>query len=91
MDTFDISALPKEARTWVEERISSGLYDSPRAVLLSAMQALELYELDQKIELGIEQLERGEGRSYDENGLDDLKERIRRRGIERLEKQAKSA
>jgi Arc/MetJ-type ribon-helix-helix transcriptional regulator len=91
MNAFDPSSLPEKARAWLEERVRSGLYRSPEEVLASAMQALELFEIQQKVSAGLEQIERGEGREYDDDGLEALKERIKRQGRERLAARRESA
>ena len=91
MSTFDASSLPEKARAWVEEKLASGLYGSAEEVLSRAMQALELFEIQQKIDVGVEEIERGEGREYDDAGLEELRERIKRRGRERLAARQESA
>lgn len=91
MAGFETTSLPEEVRAWVEERVASGLYASPEEVLASAMRALEIFELQQKVEAGAQELERGEGRTYDDAGLRDLSERIKRQGRERLAAKQDSA
>ena len=84
MSPLNLSSLPEEARAWLEERVASGLYSTPEEVLSAAMQALELVELREQVELGIRQLEAGECRTYDLDGLSELKERICQRGAARI-------
>lgn len=58
------------------------------AVVLSASEYDALLDMKREqikaeIRIGLDQLDRGEGRSYDEAGLDDLAERVKRDGAER--------
>jgi prevent-host-death family protein len=58
------------------------------AVVLSAKEYDALIEMKRgrilaEIQIGLDQLDRGEGRSYDEAGLDGLAERIKRDGAAR--------
>lgn len=84
MQPFDINSLPEEIRLWIEEKIESGLYDSPEAVVETAILALEFYELNQELRVGLDQLDRGEYTEYDEAGLKELRDRICEEGERRL-------
>ncbi len=84
MGPLNTRSLPEEARVWVEERVASGLYESPEDVLSAAMEALELYELREQVQLGIQQLDAGMSTKYDQNSLEQLKTRIKERGAARL-------
>lgn len=84
MDTLNVSNLPDELRAWLEEKVASGLYESPEAVLTAAIQALELYELREQIAVGIRDAEEGRYTTYHAGALDLLKQRVRERGEARL-------
>ncbi len=83
--------IPTNIEAEIKGKVSSGLYKSPEEVLDNAMQALESFEMKQKVDLGIEQLDRGESEAYDEAGLSKLKARIRKRGMECLENHPETA
>ena len=58
------------------------------AVVLSASEYDALVQMKRErilaeIQIGLDQIDRGEGRVYDEAGLDDLAERVKRAGAER--------
>ena len=57
------------------------------AVVLSASEydalvAVKREQLLAELQVGLDQLDRGEGRDYDEAGLDELAERVKRGGAE---------
>lgn len=58
------------------------------AVVLSASEYDALVQMKRdrilaEIQIGLDQIDRGEGTAYDQAGLDDLAERIKRAGAER--------
>lgn len=83
--------LPPELEALVKRRLESGQYDSAAEVVRDALFLLDeldrfrnmrLEELKRDIAVGLEQLDRGEGVTFDET----LAERIKARGRARLER-----
>lgn len=88
---MNISLTPQLERL-VQKKVKSGDYLSASEVVREALRLLQerdairefrLAELRKEIQVGLDQLERGEGTTFDASGLkkymDDLKERGRRR------------
>ena len=78
----------------VKQKVQSGEYASESEVIQEALRLLEqrdkkLIELRAEIQIGLDQLERGEYTTYDEDGLKDLAKTIKSRGRERLESERK--
>jgi antitoxin ParD1/3/4 len=82
--TADIEAM-------INERLQSGLYDSPTEVLREGLRLLKEYdelrrirreELRQEVMRGVEQMRGGNYRTYDT--AEELGEEIIRRGMEKL-------
>src|SRR3990172_1842991 len=82
-------AIPPEFEQFVKHELASGNYQSAEEVVCDALQLLrdrKLYELRQKGDAGLQQLERGEGIEFkDDQALADFFEDIKVRGQERLE------
>lgn len=82
-------SLTPTLEEFVNQKVRSGMYSSASEVVRDALRLLEdrdhlrklrLVELRKEIAVGIEQLERGEYTTFDEN----LVEQIKARGRERL-------
>ncbi len=78
--------LPPELEQFVEEQVAVGHYESPQEVMVSAVRVLRDVEARQErfredVRLGMEQLERGEFIEYDEAGLRELFEDLKRRAV----------
>ena len=60
--------LPPELEAMVREKVQSGLYHDPGAVVQEALHLLDerdrLHRLRTAVLMGVEQIERGEGRPY---------------------------
>jgi len=86
---MNISLTP-QLEELVQKKVKSGLYTSASEVVREALRLLEEYdrlretridELRAKVLAGVEQLDRGEGRPFDEAAL----KRIRAKGQRRLQ------
>ena len=78
----------------VKQKVQSGEYASESEVIQEALRLLEqrdkkLIELRSDIQIGLDQLERGEYTTYDEDGLKDLAKTIKSRNRKRLESERK--
>jgi antitoxin ParD1/3/4 len=78
---MDVKLTP-ELEKWVQDRLATGMYTSESEVVREALRLMqrqeELYdnqrrELRAELEEGIEQLDRGEGRSFDSSAVADIK------------------
>ena len=78
----------------IKRKVESGKYGSPDEVLDKALAALEdreqalaeeFVDIEAKLAIADEQSKNGQYTVYDEAGLEDLKERIKRNGRERKE------
>ncbi len=78
----------------VRDKVKSGLYNSASEVVREALRLMEdrdrvremrLEDLRKEIQIGIDQLERGESTEYTTETLHELFDDIRARGKERLE------
>ena len=76
----------------IESKLKSGLYGSADDVVEKALELLdefdaelaqELADVRVKVQEGIDEIRRGEYTEYDDKGLNELKERIKREGRER--------
>ncbi len=85
-------SLTPEHEQLVYRKVASGLYGSPSEVIHEALSLLEdqertcdmpLDELRAKLDAGIEDIERGRVRRFDDQTVQD----IQRRGRERMNKQ----
>ncbi len=67
-----------EVQRLIEQKMVAGQYASENEVLLDALKALNLRdELDAKIQIGVDQLARGEATTYDSTALSEKFARIR--------------
>jgi putative addiction module CopG family antidote len=92
--------LPPELEQFVREQISNGYYDTESEAFLHAMELLRdwhhvrqmrLDDVRKKVMVGVEQLERGEYKEYDDNSLDELFQEIRNNTLARLAEQRRDA
>ena len=84
-------SLTPELETLVNEKVQSGLYNSASEVVREALRLLKeqdelrrirLEELRREIQIGIDQIERGEFTVYE--SAEDLAVEIKKRGRERM-------
>ncbi|MGH7931983.1 MAG: type II toxin-antitoxin system ParD family antitoxin [Candidatus Binataceae bacterium] len=77
-------SLTRELEKIVAERVSSGRYASASEVIREALRLLEerdqLNQLREEVRLGLEQLDQGRHRPFDDQALN----RIKRQGRERV-------
>ena len=82
--------LNPEQQKLIDQLVKSGLFSSPDEVIDTALHRLvedqnqDLEQLRQSVQVGLDQLERGEYTDYDDDGLKDLAEKIKTRGLDRL-------
>ena len=90
---MNVSLTPR-LEEYVKEKVKSGLYNSSSEVVREALRLMEerdrlrdirLDELRKEIQIGIDQIERGESTEYTTETLHELFDGIRARGKERLE------
>ena len=86
-------SLTKELETLVSKKVSSGRYHSASEVVREGLRLLEekdmlhharLEQLKRNVQLGIDQLDRGQGTLYTEESLRDLFENVKTEGRKRL-------
>ncbi len=86
-------ALTPELEALIHQQVKSGRYPSAGEVIRDALRLFkrqserpekELDALRRDIQIGIDELERGEYVEYDDDTLPQLVEDIKRRGLERL-------
>ena len=81
--------LNLEQQKLIEQMVESGLYKSTDEAIDTAISLLDqrnkkLDALREDVQVGLDQLERGEYTDYDDDGLKGLAESIKARGRERL-------
>src|SRR6266702_2105832 len=90
--------LPSDLEQFVTQKIESGKYDSASDVICAALWLLKdwdalrqcrLEELRREIQIGLEQLDRGEYTVYDDKSLKGLAEEIKAEGRRRLAQREK--
>jgi antitoxin ParD1/3/4 len=86
-------SLTKELESLVNKKVKSGMYQTASEVVREGLRLLkerdQLEWLRREIQLGFEDIERGDYTEYDETTTEDLKADIRRRGMARLAAQEK--
>ncbi len=91
---MEISLTPEQV-SFLERQVKSGRYISAEAAIREAVDLLEqnetddlggwdIEELRRELQLGIDQLDRGEGIELDEFSLHELVEGVKARGRKRL-------
>ena len=89
-------SLPPELEQLIQAKVASGRYQSASEVVGEALRLLEeqdnrgrdsLEELRSQIRVGLDQLDRGEAKVYDDESLKDLFKQIKTRGRKRLANQ----
>jgi antitoxin ParD1/3/4 len=92
--------LPPDLEGFVNERINSGDYAAPIEVVRDALLLLKerdawrrvrLEELRGQVQVGVDQIDRGEYTSYTAETLPQLFDQIRQRGRQRLESEQHAA
>ncbi len=75
------SALPKELRSWIEQEVAAGHFESEAAVIVDAVQRAKdstyRWEDDRDLLEAIANVDRGETRPLTEEAMRDLSERAR--------------
>ncbi len=91
-DDMTVTLRP-ELEQIINDQLASGRYPSPTEVIGDALRLLKerdelrerkLEELRRELQIGIDQIERGEYSSYDEDSLGELAEKIKARNLRRL-------
>jgi antitoxin ParD1/3/4 len=92
------NSLPPDLAAFVQASVAAGTYDSPEAVVVAGVRLLQ--ERQQKydeyvrreVQKGLDELERGEYIELkNDEEIDAFFEDIRRRGLERLQAESRSA
>ncbi len=84
-------SLPQQLEAWVDERVTTGMYQSVSEVVREALRLLReqedlkqlrTQELRRQLHVGVEQLDRGASRAFDERVTAEVKKagRTRRGG-----------
>jgi antitoxin ParD1/3/4 len=90
--------LTPDLERLVTEKVESGQYQSPSDVICEALWLLKdrddlhrhkLEELRREIQIGLDQIDRGEYTVYDENSLPQMLEEIKAKGREKLARKPK--
>jgi antitoxin ParD1/3/4 len=86
---MDVNGLPADLEQFVQQELARGKYQSRDEIIVEALTLFQEYErrrqqLQADIQLGLDQLDRGEYTEYDEQGLDELFERIKTEGRKKL-------
>lgn len=78
--------LGPELAKAIKHKIESGEYESEDAVVAEALELLDWRdaEIKRQVSIGLEQLENGQATQYDDDGLKDLMDGVKKRGRERL-------
>ena len=89
-------SLPPELEQLIQAKVASGRYQSASEVVGEALRLLEeqdnrgrdsLEELRSQIRVGLDQLDHGEAKVYDDESLKDVFKQIKIRGRKRLANQ----
>ena len=75
----------------MKQQIASGRYHTTDEVLTEALRALgerdaEIVDLRRELQIGIDELDRGEFEEFDETNIHELAEGVKRRGRQILER-----
>jgi antitoxin ParD1/3/4 len=81
-------SLPQRLEAWVDERVKSGMYQSASEVLREALRLLieqeelkqlRMKELRSQLQVGVDQLDRGASKIFDDGVAAEVKKAGRRR------------
>ena len=81
-------SLPQQLEQWVKQRVDTGMYDSASEVIREALRLLREQEdlkqlrtqgLRRQLQAGVEQLDRGASRAFDEGVTAEVKKAGRKR------------
>jgi putative addiction module CopG family antidote len=83
------TGLPPDFENYVIQAVAAGQYASPEAAVQKAFRLLkdhdqDLQKLRRDVRAGFDQLDRGEGTEYDDEGLDALIDKIQLEYVQRL-------
>jgi len=85
-------SLPRQLEQWVKQRVDTGMYDSASEVIREALRLLReqedlkqlrTQELRRQILVGVEQLDRGASKAFDEGVTAEVKKAGRKRRARR--------
>jgi antitoxin ParD1/3/4 len=85
-------SLPQQLEAWVDERVKTGMYQSASEVVREALRLLReqedlkqlrTQELRRQLQVGVEQLDRGASRPFDEGVVAEVKNAGRKRRRDR--------
>ena len=81
--------IPAEFQQFIDQEIAAGKYPTADAVVLAGLRLLQrreegFDELRRQIQLGLDELDRGEGVRFTEDGLKALGEKIKAGGRRRM-------
>ncbi len=68
-------SLTKPLEEYVQKQVSTGLYSSASEVIRAGLRLLLEQEIDRKIMIGKQQIEQGKAIPFDDNYVNNLKER----------------
>jgi antitoxin ParD1/3/4 len=80
-------SLPQQLEAWVDDRVKSGMYQSASEVVREALRLLRehedlkqlrVQELRRELQVGVEQLDQGASRAFDENVVSKVKKEARK-------------
>ena len=84
-------ALTPEQEKVVSDKISSGRYQTASEVVGEALQLLQQRDtLRKELQIGLDQIERGEFREHNEKTLRRLASQVKARGIARLKRRSRN-
>ncbi len=63
--------LSKELEQTINTAMLSGKFKSPEECISEAIKALKLQWLNEELQIGIDELDRGEGEPYDREGINE--------------------
>ena len=86
---MDVNGLPADLAEFVQQELQSGKYTSEDELVSEALRLLRererrIDDLREEILPALERLDRGEGKTYDEDGLRQMAEDVKSRGRQRL-------
>ena len=86
---MDVHELPADLAAFVQQELQSGKYTSEAEIVCAALRLLRERErrldaLRDEILPALDRLDRGEGKTYDEEGLRQMANDVKSRGRQRL-------
>ena len=86
---MEVNELPADLAEFVQQALQSGKYTSEADLVCEALRLLRererrIDDLGDEILPALDRLDRGEGKTYDEDGLRQMAEDVKTRGRQRL-------